>query len=512
MRLSIHLQREIARLHFYEPSNSDRAIARSVGASPTTVGHLRHLLKQQPMEWSILKELDDHEWQTSLCTHDRSIAQRKPAPDWEWVHTEMNRPDATLEQLWREWRETCPLGIAYTQFSTGYSAWKKHLHIAMRRVHRPGDKLFVDFAGKTVEIRDSAGGPSRYAQIFVAVLGYSNLTFVHAVHTQTTSDWVQCHVECFEFFGGVPGWVVCDNLKAAVVRHRRDQLEINPTYRECLRHYDTAPAPARPRRPKDKSKAEVGVQIAQRWILFRLRDRVFFEIEELNTELRRLNVKLNNHPFKKLPGSRRTRFDDCERATLKPLPQSRFELCEWRYEVRVGNDHHVEHLRCFYSVPSHLTGERVDLRVTSTMLEIFRAGRRVALHALLSEAGTSSTLPEHRPIAHQRVLEGEPKALMQWAADVGTNTEKMIRYHLFDRSDPANGIRAAQRMRSLARDHGQARFESVCAYAWPLNITALRSITSILVNQADLRPRTVPPAVMPSHDNLRGPHYFGDKT
>lgn len=512
MRLAIHMQREIARLHYYDPDRSDRIIASTVGISPSTVGTFRRLLRNESHKWSALQALDDDEWRAKLGTHDRSIAQRKPMPEWEWVHAEMQRPDATLEQLWREWRETCPHGVAYTQFSTGYRAWKKHLHVVMRRVHRPGDKLFVDFAGRTVEIRDRAGGLSCFAQIFVGVLGYSNFTFVHAVPTQTTSDWVQCHVECFEFMEGVPGWVVSDNLKAAVWRRGRDQLVINPTYRDCLHHYETAAAPARPRRPKDKSKAEVGVQIAQRWILFRLRNWEFFSIDELNRELRRLNHEFNNHPFKKLPGCRRTRFDTSERETLKPLPQRRFELCEWRYEIRVGNDHHVEHLRSFYSVPCQLVGVRVDLRVTATMLEIFRAGRRVALHALLAEAGSSSTLPEHRPIAHQRVLEGEPRALMQWATAVGVNTEKMISYHLHDRRDSANGMRAARRMRDLARDYGDQRFESACGYALPLNITALRSIISILTNHADLRPRVATPPHHSEHANLRGPQYFGDQT
>lgn len=510
MRLSVRLQREITRLHFYDTGQSDRVVARATGVSPSTVGAFRNRLRAQPLDWTALQPLDDEAWQDALGTHDHSIAVRKPAPDWAWVHSEMQRPDATLEALWREWRESCPGGVAYTQFSTGYRNWTRQLHIVMRQVHRPGDKLFVDFAGRTVEIRDRNGGPSTFAQVFVAVLGYSNLTFVHAVPTQTTADWVQCHIRCFEFLDGVPAWVVSDNLKAAVWRRERDRLVINPTYRECLNHYDTAAAPTRARRPKDKAKAEVGVQIAQRWILFRLRDRVFFSIDELNMELLQLTEQLNLHPFKKLQGCRRQRFDEGERDTLKPLPQKLFELCDWRYEVRVGGDHHVEHMRCYYSVPSHLAGERVSLRTTENMLEVFHSGRRVALHALLSEAGTSSTTPEHRPLAHQRVLEGEPKALLLWAASVGPSSEKMISHHLQDRSDLTNGLRAARRMRELARDYGEARFESACAYALPLNMTALRNLTSILSNRADLRPpRPVPTPSRPSHTNVRGANYFG---
>jgi transposase len=425
----------------------------------------------------------------------------------------MQRPDATLEQIWREWREQVPEGVGHTQFTTGYRKYTNKLHIVMRRVHRPGDKLFVDFAGRVVPIHDGDGKTVSFAQIFVAVLGYSNYTFIYAVPTQTTADWVQCHVQCFCYMGGAPEWVVSDNLKAAVWRRERDRVVINPTYRDCLKHYDTAPAPTRSRRPKDKAKAEVGVQIAQRWVLFTLRDRVFSSIADLNQEIRVLNDKLNDHPFKKLPGTRRSRFEESERAELKLLPEREFELCEWRYQVRVGADYHVEHGRCYYSVPFQITGQRVDLRFTATMLEIFLSNRRIALHALLKEIGTASTLAEHRPIPHERVLEGEPKELLQWAGSVGEKAKEMINFHLADRRDRTNGLRAAKRMRDLARDFGEARFESACNYALKSNIKTLRALESILKNQADLRPaRSTAPYTPPTHTNLRGAQYFGDQS
>lgn len=511
MRLAIHVQRDIARHHFYDPRASHRAIAFTLSLSPTTVGNFRALLKAQPLDWAALQVLDDVEWERALGTTNRSIAVRKPSPDWAEIHAEMQRPDATLEVLWREWRERCPQGVAYTQFSVGYRAWRREQHIVMRQVHRPGEKLFVDFAGRAVEIRDPTGGPSTWAQVFVAVLGYSNYTYVQAVASQATQDWVQCHVDCFQALGGAPVWVVSDNLKAAVWRRERDNIVINPTYRDALQHYATAAAPARPRRPKDKGKAEVGVQIAQRWILFRLRDRAFFSLQELNAEIRELTAKLNDHPFKKLPGSRRERFEQHERDMLKPLPAVTFEMCDWRYQVRVGDDYHVEHARCFYSVPSQLAGQRVDLRSTGQVLEVFRGGRRVALHALKSHPGEVSTVPDHRPLAHQRVLDGEPRALQDWSDKLGPNAARMIRYHLEDRSDPINGLRAARKMRELARTYGDQRFEAVCAYALPLNMTSLRNITSILSTQADLRPRPHPAPARPLHQNLRGGEYFGDK-
>jgi len=249
------------------------------------------------------------------------------------------------------------------------------------------------------------------------------------------------------------------------------------------------------------------------WVLFALRDHIFNSVADLNQALRVLNDKLNDHPFKKLPGTRRSRFEDGERQELKQLPEREFELCEWRYQVRVGADYHVEHGRCYYSVPFQITGQRIDLRFTATMLEIFLSNRRIALHALLTEQGTASTLAEHRPIAHERVLEGEPKELLQWAGSVGEKAKEMINYHLTDRRDRANGLRAAKRMRDLARDFGEARFESACGYALKSNIVTLRALESILKNEADLRPpRSTVPYNRPAHANLRGAQYFGDQS
>lgn len=511
MRLAVHLQREIARLHYYDANASNRTIGDSLKLSPTTAGKFRNRLRAQPLSWADLSVMDDAQWISALGTENRSIAVRKPLPDWSEIHAEMQRPDATLEVLWREWREGCPEGVAYTQFAVGYRAWRRAQHIVMRQVHRPGEKLFVDFAGRTVEIRSRDGGESTYAQIFVAVLGMSNFTYAEAVASQTTPDWVLCHVNCFHSLGGAPEWVVSDNLKAAVLRRERDRIVINPTYRDALQHYSTAAAPTRARKPRDKGKVEVGVQIAQRWILFRLRDRVFFSLDELNVEIRRLMALLNGHPFKKMPGSRRQRFEEMERSALKPLPATVFELCEWRYQVRVGDDYHVEHAMCHYSVPCYLAGQRVDLRSTKQVLEVFRGGRRVALHALKERPGEVSTVAEHRPLGHQRILEGEPKALQAWSEEVGPSAAQMIRYHLEDRSDPLNGLRAARKMRELARTYGAARFEAVCAYALPLNMTSLRNVTSILSTQADLRPRNTPNQPRPLHQNLRGADYFGEK-
>jgi transposase len=509
LRLPIHAQREVARLHFYDPNQSSRAIGRIAGVSTNSVIALRSLLATRDIPQNLF-DLDDDAWTAALGNEDKGVAQRKEAPDWNWVYEQMQRPDATLEALWREWREVCPDGIGYSQFTDGFRRWTKQQHIVFRRVHIPGEKLFVDFAGTTVTVRSPEGGPSVEAQIFVAALGFSNYTFVYAVPAQTVPYWLECHEECFAYLGGVPKWVVPDNLKAAVIRRGPSEVVLNQAYRELLTHYGTAALPTGSRKPKEKSKVEVSVQIVQRLVLFGIRDMDFFSMAELQAELRRRTALVNARLFKKMSGSRLQRFEETEHAALQPLPQTPYERCVWRHGVRVGDDYHVEHERSFYSTPSALRGEKVDLRITGATIEIMCRSRRVALHALATVEGSVVTTPEHRPVAHTRVLEGEPKALIAWAESVGPNTMKMIRHHLQDRADLTNGLKAAKRMREMARIHGGDRFEEVCAYALPLNITALRSIESIVKKSPDKAAPAVSSAARPTHVNVRGARYFGE--
>ena len=271
MRLPIHLQREIARLHFYDPKQSSRAISRAVSVSTNSVLMLRSLLTTRDIPQNLF-DLDDDAWTAALGNEDKGVAQRKDAPDWNWVYEQMQRPDSTLEALWQEWRAVCPEGIGYSQFTGNFRKWMRKQHVVFRKVHIPGEKLFVDFAGSTVTVRSRDGGPSIEAQIFVAVLGYSNYTFMYAVPSQATAHWLECHDACFANLGGVPKWVVPDNLRAAVIRRDGGQVVLNPAYRACLTHFGTAALPTGARKPKEKSKAEVGVQIVQRLVLFRIRD------------------------------------------------------------------------------------------------------------------------------------------------------------------------------------------------------------------------------------------------
>jgi transposase len=260
---------------------------------------------------------------------------RRPTPDWATVHQELKHKGVTLLLLWQDYKTTTPNGLQYSQFCEAYRQWAGKLDLVMRHNHRAGETLFVDYAGQTIPIVNPLTGEVHEAAIFIAVFGASNYTFVEATWSQSLPDWIGSHVRAFAAFGGVPQILVPDNLKAAVSRAHRYEPTLNRTYADLAQHYNVAIVPARAARPRDKAKAEVGVQVVERWILARLRHHTFFALPELNTVIADLRGALNQRPFKKLPGSRHSLFEALDRPALQPLPTQPYEYAEWKL-VRVN--------------------------------------------------------------------------------------------------------------------------------------------------------------------------------
>ena len=275
MRVPVSRQRAIVR-HVAQTTLSNRAIARIVGVSPNTVAEVRLKFQQAGQQWETLASLPDDAFALALGTQTPSSPSGKAIPDWSVVHKEMQQRDLTVKLLHEEYlvelESEKDKTLQYAQFTARYRKWLSSQRISMRQFHKPGEKMFVDFCGKTMPITDQKTGEVDYAQIFVAVLGASGYTFVYAVPTQRVGDWLECHVKAYEFFGGVPRQVVTDNLKSAVLKHTKTQIVLNRSYVDMAEHYGTVINPTRSRRPKDKGLAEVMVQIVQRWILAALRN------------------------------------------------------------------------------------------------------------------------------------------------------------------------------------------------------------------------------------------------
>lgn len=379
----------------------------------------------------------------------------------------------------------------------------------MRQNHRAGEKLFVDYAGQTVPIIDRNTGEIREAQVFVAVLGASNYTYAEATWSQTLPDWIGSHVRAFGFLGGVPELVVPDNLKSGVSKAHRYEPDTNPTYQDMASHYGVAVLPARVRKPKDKAKVEGGVLILERWVLAALRNRQFFSLAELNTTISELLVKLNERPFRKLPGCRREHFKQLDRPALQPLPAEPYVYAEWK-KARVHIDYHVAVDGHYYSVPYALIKKQVEVRITRNTIECFHKGHRVASHRRSHHKGSHTTVEAHMPEAHRQAGEWSPERLARWAAQTGPATEKLIRTVLGSRKHPQQAYRSCLGILRLGKAYSDERLEAACRRALTLGSCRYKSIESILKHRLDEQPveeqQELP--LPDGHDNIRGPAYY----
>ena len=327
------------------------AIAKALKLSKGVVVKYVRLAGAAGLTWPLPDDLDDSGLEKLRY---RQVTAREPTfaePDYAGVHQELKKKGVTLTLLWEEYLQAVgERGYQYTAFCTRHKDWTGQLKHSMRQRHRAGEKLFADYAGPTVPIIDTVSGEIRPASIFVAVLGASSYTFACATTGQTQNDWLTGIGRALAFIGGVPALIVPDNPRALVSVADRYEPTLNRATTEFANHYDTVILPARPRKPQDKAKVEVGVQVVERWILARLRHRRFFSVTELDAAVAELLPPLNTRPFKKLPGCRREAFALLDAPYLRPLPENPYVIADWK-RARVNIDYHVEHEACYYSVP-----------------------------------------------------------------------------------------------------------------------------------------------------------------
>jgi transposase len=502
--------REVLRLH-YAAGLGRRAISRSLRLSPATVGEYLRRAQAAGLGWPLPEALDESMLQRRIFPPPPAVPlQERPIPVWEEVHRELKATKGmSLFLLWQEYKARSPEGFQYSWFCEQYRAWAGKLDLVMRQEHRAGEKLFVDYAGQTVPVIDRVSGEMRPAHIFVAVLGASNYTYAEATWTQGLADWIGAHVRAFAYLDGVPEILVPDNLKSGVHKACRYEPDLNPTYQELAAHYGVAVIPARVRKPRDKAKAEVGVQIVERWILARLRHAQFFSLPELNQAIRGLLEALNARPFKKLPGSRRTLFEHLDRPALRPLPTEPYVYAEWK-RARVHIDYHVEVEGHYYSVPYPLVKQVLDVRLSAHTIECFHKGQRVASHLRSPHKGRHTTASEHMPQAHRHYAEWTPQRLIDWAAKTGPATAAMVETILARRAHPQQGFRSCLGLLRLGKDCGEQRLEAACRRALAVGGTSFKSVQAILKHGLDRQPLPSgePARPAPAHGNLRGPKYY----
>jgi transposase len=499
---------EVLRLK-YAARLSHEKIARACGLSKGAVGKYVSATQALGITWPLPEEVDEARLE-ALLFPARQPSSRLVEPDYFQMHQALKRKGVTLQLLWAEYVAIHgESGYRYSQYCHRYRQWRDRQKRSLRQVHLAGDKLFIDYCGPTVPIVNRHTGEIREAQVFVCVLGASSYTYAEATYTQSLPDWIASHQRALAFYGGVPALLVPDNLKSAVNLADRYEPGINATYAELAAHYGTAVLPARPYKPKDKAKAEVGVQVVERWILARLRHHTFFSLAELNAAIAELLPTLNERAFQGRTESRRDLFETIDRPALKPLPRDPYDYAEWR-KAKPGIDYHISVDKRFYSVPHNLIGLTLDVRLTATTVEVLHKGQRVACHPRQGQ-GRYSTDTAHMPKAHRAHRDWSPGRFLDWAKSIGPCTAQVIEQQLTDRPHPEHGYRSCLGLLKLARGYSKPRLEAACQRALAIHSASYRSVASILKQGLDQQPLPddqTGQAELPLHTNVRGPGYY----
>lgn len=498
---------DVLRLKF-EAGLSNRSIAKCLGMGTSTVSDLLTSFNRSELAWPLPNELTQAQLESALYP-GRQSNKRKRTPDFVDMHQELKRKGMTKLLLWEEYRETAPeTAYGYTQFCEHYQRWLKKQKRSMRQHHIAGDKLFIDYCGPTVPIVNPDTGEVRDAQVFVATLGASNYTYVEACYSQQSQDWLMAHVHAFEFFGGVPKLLVPDNLKAAVTKTHRYQPTINENYARMARHYNTAVMPARPYKPKDKSKAENAVLIVERWILMRLRHQVFHTLSGLNAAIKELLNDLNHRQQKMHPGSRHHLYEKLDKPALMPLPHHAYEYVDTR-RAKVGPDYHVLYDKHAYSVPHQLVAEQLQIDATQRLVRIYHKGEIVAQHSKSTKQGGFTTLREHMPQAHVKQRWSQSR-LLNWGQNIGCGVHAVIKCQFQRHEHPEQAIKSCLGILNLSKHYGDARLEAACQKALLLERPYYTVISNLLKHhkeQTSDHPQQDNDTPI-HHPNVRGHHYY----
>lgn len=510
--------REILRLRSLD--YSQRRIARTGVASRDKVSEVFAAADRLGISWPIDDSVTNEDLRNLMFPEQgmRSI-KTYVEPDYAYIHGELAKPGVKMSLLWEEYYQRCLASgqtpYMSTQFSEKYRKWARITKATMRIQHKPGEVMQVDWAGNTIPIYDSVTGEESAVYLFVAVLPCSCFAYVEACTDMKSENWLLCHVHAFNYFEGVPRLLIPDNLKTGVTTNTRYDTIVNRSYQELAEHYGTAIVPTRIRRPKDKSLAEGTVKFVSTWVIAALRNQKFFSVKEAQEAVHEKLEQLNDRPFQKREGSRRTAYLEEEKEFMQPLPSSEYEPAIWT-TATISTDYLVSDGKNRYSVPFDLIGERVDIRLTRNSVEVFYHGTRAAVHYRLGTAQRDPVVKqEHMTPEHRKYLNYNSDDFTIWAKEIGPKTSEVVCYFLTSGKAPEQGYKACASLTKLAARYGGERLEDACegilAYT---SAPSIRNISTILKNDHDkaAAEKRAPKVTSPnSYGITRGASYFTGK-
>lgn len=505
-RLCVRKIKEVLRLK-YTLQKSQREISQISGIGKTTVYEYIKRAKAAGLNWPLPEDLTEDELGKRLFPEEAGNSRKKAAIPFRYIWEELKRPHVTKSLLWEEYKRDNPEGYAYSFFSERVREYCGTVNYSMRQEHKAGEKAFVDF-GAGMDLVNGKTGELVPTEIFVFVWGASKSIYAEAVFSEDMATWIKINVHALEYFGCCPKAIVPDNLKAAVTKACRYEPGINPTFEEFSDHYGTAILPARSAKPKDKPLAENGVKLAKRWILARLRDRVFYSLAELNAAIRDVLVDLNSRKMKKIGKSRNELFLSLDKPNALPLPERPYEYAEWK-KARVNINYHIAFEKHEYSVPYTYIHKEVDLKATANVLEVYFKGQRVCSHTRSYTQHSYTTRKEHMPPAHQQYREWTPERILQWADKDGPEVKLLVERIIASRRYPEQAYKSCLGIIRLDKHYSAERLNLACHRAIQYNIYSYAGVKNILQNKLDMAPESQLVSKAPlQHENIRGPQYF----
>ena len=491
---------------------SARKIGRTHRLSHTCVSNYLTQYNSLGISWDEFEAKTDREIADLFQSNPKIEDQRYKELEESFpvLQAKLTRQGETLQRLWEEYRINRANAFGYSQFCYHYQIWNNRLDVWMRMEHKAGDKMFVDFAGKKLQLTDRKTGQKSDVETFLAILGCSQLGYLEFVESQRKEHWIKGNVNALSYFGGVTAAIVPDNLKSAVNKACRYEPWMNETYLDFARHYNTVILPARPRRAKDKALVEGFVRLIYQRIYAKLRDEAFYDIDDLNDRAWELLEEHNNRKFQQMDGSRRSRFEEIEKKALNPLPVEQFVLKErqkctvWQnYHVKLAADKH------WYSVPYRYAGKHCLMLYTSGLVEVYCNNERIAMHQRVYGRNRYTTLDDHMPSHHNFFAKMNPERIASWAEKIGPETRKMVEKIMFSCRHPEQGFNSSLGVINLNRKYDNSKIEKACARALLFHFHGYRIVRSILEKGLedipDEKQEDIP---LPFHENIRGSKYF----
>ncbi len=491
------------------------SIGTTLGYSRNTVADVLKRAGEKNIVWPLPDGMSDTELEASLYPEKAAKEANRRMPDYEKIHKDLGRCGVTFSLLWDEYcadcRQTGEIPYGYTQFRYHYYVYVQQNKATMHIEHKPGYEVEVDWAGATLSIIDSDTREAQPAYLFVGALPCSGYTYAEAFLSMDNEAWINAHIHMFSFFDGVPRIIIPDNLKTGVVKANYYDPKLNRSYAEMAEYYGCAILPARVKKPKDKPTVEGTVGKTTTWIIAALRERQFFELCDLNEAVFEKLRIFNTKPFQKKDGSRFSNYQGDEKEFMQPLPASPYELAVWK-KLIPGFNYHICFDKNYYSVPCQYIKQEMDVRITSSVVEVFSNGIRICSHPrLYGRAGQYRTIPEHMPEKHRKYAEWNADRFVKWAASIGSHTEIAVKAILTGHKIEQQGYRACMGVLKLADRYGAERLEAACKRALTYTPSpSYKNIDSILKSGQDkVRADEEPPKQTDNpHAFVRGAEYY----